>query len=94
VKYFLKHFGIFILLSICKFSSAQYTHQDTLRGTITPERAWWDVLRYDISVQPDYSNKTITGISKIQFKVLTDGNLMQIDLQEPLVIDSIHIFKV
>ena len=26
----------------------KFTKADTLRGTITPERAWWDVLRYDI----------------------------------------------
>ena len=64
-----------------------------MRGSITPARAWWDVLRYDISVEPDYHNKTITGVTKIQFKVLKAGNLMQIDLQEPLVIDSIHLFS-
>ena len=38
-----------------------FTHADTLRGSITPERAWWDVLRYDITVKPDYESKTIEG---------------------------------
>ena len=93
MKYFSGIFVSSIFLFAAEFSFAQYTHQDTLRGTIAPERVWWDVLRYDISVQPDYSNKTITGVSKIQFKVLKEGSLMQIDLQEPLVIDSIHFFK-
>ncbi|MEI9810542.1 MAG: M1 family metallopeptidase [Bacteroidota bacterium] len=91
MKYFFKAIGIFSFLLACNISSAQYTHQDTLRGSITRERAWWDVLKYDISVQPDYTSKTITGITKIQFKVLKAGNLMQVDLQEPMVIDSIRM---
>jgi hypothetical protein len=28
-----------------------FAHSDTLRGSITPERAWWNVLRYDIIVK-------------------------------------------
>jgi aminopeptidase N len=66
-----------------------FTRQDTLRGTITPERAWWDVLHYDISVTPDYNSKTIKGIAGIRFKTLADGKRMQIDLQEPMQIDSV-----
>ncbi len=68
-----------------------FTLQDTLRGTITPERAWWDVQRYDITVTPDYNTKTIKGKTSIQFKKTSNppaGNLMQIDLQSPMVIDS------
>ncbi len=66
-----------------------FTHADTLRGTITPERAWWDVLRYDIEVKPDYINKTIEGIVGLTFRVIAMGKIMQIDLQEPLQIDSV-----
>ena len=32
-----------------KYQEKVFTHADTLRGSITPERAWWDVLRYDIN---------------------------------------------
>src|ERR1041385_8792722 len=46
-------------------SKKQFTHQDTLRGTITPERAWWDVLRYDIAVTPDYNTKTIQATNRL-----------------------------
>lgn len=68
-----------------------FTRADTLRGSITPERAWWDVIRYDISVRPDYTSKTISGSSTITYKTVSDskGTMMQIDLQEPLVIDSV-----
>jgi aminopeptidase N len=72
-------------------SQKKFTHADTLRGSITPERAWWDVLRYDIEVKPDYNNKTIVGKTTITYKVTSDSYpaFMQVDLQEPLIIDSV-----
>ena len=71
-------------------SEPPFTHTDTLRGSITPERAWWNVLRYDLSVKPDYNAKTISGTNIITFEVLSSNNhKMQIDLQPPLMIDSI-----
>ncbi|MGC4036982.1 MAG: M1 family metallopeptidase [Chitinophagaceae bacterium] len=86
----------------CLISNAQqpvkqkiFTHADTLRGSITPERAWWDVLRYDITVKPDYNSKTIVGENKITYKTTTGnaGKMMQIDMKEPLMIDSIILNK-
>lgn len=71
--------------------SKMFTHADTLRGSITQERAWWDVLRYDITVKPDYVNKTAAGKNVITYKVVSDRHSasMQIDLQDTLKIDSI-----
>jgi aminopeptidase N len=66
-----------------------FTHADTVRGSITPERAWWNVLRYDIRVRPDYAKKFITGQNWIRFQVLQPGQTMQIDLQEPMKIVSV-----
>lgn len=93
-KRFFLHLSLLLLLSsACQAQPLSqkktFTRQDTLRGTITPERAWWDVLHYDISVTPDYESKTIKGIAGIRFKTLADGKRMQIDLQEPMQIDSI-----
>jgi aminopeptidase N len=89
VKYFIQAALLFSLLFISYIVPAQpFTRQDTLRGSITPERAWWDVLRYDISVTPDYNSKTIKGSCDITFKVLKDGTLMQIDLQQPMQITA------
>ena len=67
------------------------TAQDTLRGSITPERSWWDVSSYNIQVTPDYNTKSIKGWNQITFKVVADRKKrkMQIDLQEPMIIDSI-----
>src|SRR6187399_1696392 len=67
------------------------THGDTLRGTYGPERAWWDVLKYDLHVKFNIGDSTISGFNIISFKVLKTGNVMQIDLQAPMVLDSISI---
>lgn len=67
------------------------TRQDTLRGSVTPERAWWNVLHYAITVQPDFDSKTISASTSIRFKAKAAGNKMQIDLQGTLQIDSINI---
>jgi aminopeptidase N len=69
----------------------QYSRQDTLRGTITPERAWWNVLRYDIEVSPDYTTKTIQGKNRITISVLKAGSTLQLDLQEPMIIDEVNL---
>ncbi|HSC40191.1 MAG TPA: hypothetical protein VLD19_20040, partial [Chitinophagaceae bacterium] len=68
-----------------------FTHQDTLRGTLSEQRIWWDVLKYDITVRPDYDTKTITGRNIISYSIVTRSHpdTMQVDLQEPMVIDSI-----
>ena len=59
----------------------KFTHQDTLRGSITPERAWWNVVSYNIYVAPHYKSKTIKGWNQIGFDVNSDGKnkKMQID---------------
>ena len=69
-----------------------YSAADTLRGSLTKERTWWDVQRYEISFAPDYMDKSIAGANEIAYKVVKPNNgsiKMQIDLQEPLLIDSV-----
>jgi len=67
-----------------------FTHADTLRGSLGPERVWWDVLRYDITVQPDYLTKSTRGSNRITYRVVDKHQPgMQLDLQEPLHIDSV-----
>jgi aminopeptidase N len=65
-----------------------FTRQDSLRGSVGAGRIGWNVLHYDITVQPDYANKTIRGVNIIRF--FDEGaKMMQVDLQEPMMIDSI-----
>ncbi|WP_448547592.1 M1 family metallopeptidase [Thalassotalea fusca] len=62
----------------------EITRQDVLRGSITPERAWWDLSHYhlDIRVEPD--KKTIAGTNTVTYRVLSDANRLQIELQAPM----------
>ena len=79
-----------VFLSFLSFSQAlmepknNTTRQDTLRGSITPERSWWDLNYYhlDISVKPE--KKYIEGSNLVYYTVLSSNNVIQIDLQEPL----------
>ncbi|MCB0434550.1 MAG: M1 family metallopeptidase [Mangrovimonas sp.] len=64
----------------------KFTHQDTLRGSITPERAWWDLTYYHLDISVDPENKYIQGKNTISYKVLEPNQIMQIDLQPPLEI--------
>ncbi|WP_339875594.1 M1 family metallopeptidase [uncultured Algoriphagus sp.] len=85
----------FILLSfsllLCLSAQAQmfphgeeFTRQDTLRGTITPERAWWDLQYYHLEVKVDPETKSLSGKNTVRYKVLEDAKRMQIDLQAPM----------
>jgi aminopeptidase N len=65
-----------------------YTHADTLRGSNGPDRAWWDATFYDLHVAVSIGDSTISGWNGISYRVLKPGQTMQIDLQEPLVADS------
>ncbi|MBU3821741.1 M1 family metallopeptidase [Flavobacteriaceae bacterium XHP0103] len=67
----------------------EFTRQDTLRGSITPERAWWDLTYYHLDVKVEPDKKFISGKNTVQYKVLENKNLMQIDLQSPMKITKI-----
>jgi aminopeptidase N len=61
-----------------------FTRQDTLRGSITPERAWWDLTYYHLDIAVNPSDSTIYGTNTVTYRVIKPSNIMQIDLQEPL----------
>ena len=66
-----------------------FTRQDTLRGSITPEREWWDLTFYHMNIKTNPADSTINGYILIRYEVLEPHNRMQIDLQPPLEIKSI-----
>ena len=84
-----------VLITFCCFQlmcfaqPKEYTHQDTLRGSITPERAWWNLTYYHLSVKVDIENQTLSGSNIIQYQVLASQQILQIELQEPLKIIKI-----
>jgi aminopeptidase N len=65
-----------------------FTKQDTLRGSITPERVWWDLQHYNLDFHVVPETKSISGSNTIRYKVLSKNNVMQIDLQPPMAITS------
>ena len=70
-------------------SETVFNRQDSLRGSITKERAWWDLKYYHLDVKVDPTEKTITGSNTIRYTVVSEYNKMQIDLQEPMQIYKI-----
>ncbi|NRR90686.1 M1 family metallopeptidase [Winogradskyella undariae] len=90
---------VFVLFTLFIFLNGQsqgllteknkFTHQDTLRGSITPEREWWDLTYYHLYVEVKPDAKFISGKNTIQYKVLKPHQVMQIDLQPPLQITKV-----
>jgi aminopeptidase N len=64
---------------------------DTLRGSYTtPSRKWWDVTFYDLHVRVNPADSSVAGYNGITYRVLTPARELQIDLMEPLVVDSMR----
>ena len=82
-----------LMLSPGAASAAQelpvFTRADTLRGSNTPQRAWWDVTFYDLHANVAPSDSAVTGFNAITYDVLAPVQDMQIDLQTPLDMDSV-----
>ena len=66
-----------------------FTKQDSLRGSITKERSWWDLKQYRLDIKVNPLDSTITGSNTIKYQVLQEYNVMQIDLQKPLEISKV-----
>jgi aminopeptidase N len=79
----------FISAQAAPVSPPVFTHADTLRGSNTVERAWWDAAFYDLHVKVNPADSSISGYNAITYRVAKKAREMQIDLQQPLVVDSI-----
>ncbi len=80
---------VFCIAGALQGQVTTFTEQDTLRGSITPERAWWDLVYYHLDITVDPQNKYIAGSNTIRYKVLEEKQLLQVDLQNPLKINKI-----
>ena len=69
-------------------SKEPYTRQDSIRGSVTNERAWWDLTFYDLEVNVKPDQRYISGRNIVKYKVLNSQTVMQIDLQSPLELTS------
>ena len=67
-----------------KSSSETFTRQDTLRGSITAERIWWDLNYYHLDIAVNPKTKSIKGKNTIRYTILEPYQTLQIDLQAPM----------
>lgn len=88
----MKHLLILLLILTASQSHAQFSHADSLRGAYGSSRDWWNLTHYDLHVTFDLENKEIQGKNVITFSSAGqgsfEGRILQIDLQQPMVIDS------
>ncbi|NBS59883.1 MAG: hypothetical protein EBS65_23175, partial [Betaproteobacteria bacterium] len=83
------------VISVARAPRVQYvpksSRADTLRGSYTtPSRTWWDVTFYDLHVQVNPADSSVAGYNAITYKVLSPARELQVDLMEPLVVDSMR----
>lgn len=76
-----------------------FTRADTLRGSNNENRNWWDVLRYDITVKPDFEKKEIEGVVVMKYQSsikINDSVYRRIDNLPHSIKDGIKIkeFKI
>ncbi len=86
------HLAFFLFSSLVWAQSLSspktFTKADTLRGSNTEYRNWWNVKQYNLSIEPDFTTQSLKGVNIIKFDV-EKAAVMQLDLQEPMKIDSI-----
>ena len=80
---------LLIILISTTVLSQNFTRQDTLRGSITSERAWWNLTHYDLKVEVQPDKKFISGTNTISYTVLDAHDRMQIDLQPPMKMEKV-----
>lgn len=69
--------------------SAQFTRKDSLQGGLRPERTCFDVLRYDLNIKINPSDKSVAGYNDITFRIVDNTSKIQLDLFANMQIDSI-----
>ena len=73
------------------FEDPKPTKVDTLKGSNTEFRNFWDVKKYDIVLEPNFEAKSIKGSNKISLTIKKDivNPVFQIDLQQPMKADKV-----
>ena len=82
----------FLLIGLCTTAQPLVNESDTLRGSLNENRDWFDIKRYVIDVTPNYESKSIVGVVSWKALAVKPSKQIQIDLQAPMVIDSILLW--
>ncbi len=86
------YFSILLIFSnhiLSAQNDKTFTKADSLKGGLTEERLWWNLNYYHLEVAVDIKSKFLSGKNEIHYTVLEEKQVMQIDLQKPMQIDSI-----
>lgn len=70
-------------------------NEDSLKGSNTSYRDFWDVKKYELSVEPNFEKKTVSGSNLMSFEITKDvkNPTFQIDLQQPMEYQFIGLKK-
>ena len=86
---------LYISLSLALISStcmAQSAFEKEIAPAATPSSyRWWNLLHYEIELQPDYNRQWISGTNQIRFCALHTGNTIRIDLMEPMQVTTVRL---
>jgi aminopeptidase N len=81
----------FILIGLYTNAQTVFTKADTLRGSLNENRDWFDVKRYTLHINPNLEAHSLDESSvSWDCQVLKPYQKIQIDLQQPLIINSIY----
>lgn len=90
----------FLLIGLTSVLQAQtFTKADSLKNSDNIYRDFWDVKKYEITVEPNFDRKTVSGTNTIYFEITKAVNdpTFQIDLQQPMnfkiISDDAHPFS-
>jgi aminopeptidase N len=85
-------FLLFIFIGLSAKAQPLVNEADVLRGSLNENRDWFDIKRYVIDVTPNYDSKSIVGVVSWKALAVKPSKQIQIDLQAPMVIDSILLW--
>lgn len=76
---------LFMLCSL-GLGAQNYTKTDSLKGSDNTYRNFWDVKKYELTVEADFDTKMVSGSNIIHFDVIkkVKDPVFQIDIQEPM----------
>ena len=69
---------LLVLFLVCSIQNGpaiaqqkEFTRQDRLRGSISPERAWWDLQHYHLTFEIFPEAQTLQGTNEIRLRCLS-----------------------
>lgn len=96
-QFFLTALILLLAFGVCNAKrkrrrNKRFTPADSLRGGLTEGRVCYDVHFYDLKVDFNMADSSISGVNKIAFNVLNATSRLHLDLFANMQIDSI-VFK-